>query len=123
MHTTAPGFVLDSKLVGAFPVVNHILKRLRFEQILRKHLPPPDPRALLPIERALGFLLRNLVLAHAPLYSLGEWAREAVPALMGLEPQHLRLLNDDRVGRALDRLFDVDRQAWCAPVRPRLRAV
>jgi hypothetical protein len=30
---------------------------------------------------------------------------------MGLEPEQLRLLNDDRVGRALDRLFDTDRQA------------
>jgi hypothetical protein len=30
---------------------------------------------------------------------------------MGLAPEQLRLLNDDRVGRALDRLFDADRQA------------
>ena len=30
---------------------------------------------------------------------------------MGLEPEQVRLLNDDRVGRALDRLFDADRQA------------
>lgn len=111
MHETAPGFELESKIVGAFPLVNHVLKRLRFEQILRKHLPPPDPRVLLPTRTALGFLLRNLVLAHVPLYSLGEWAREGVPALMGLEPEQLRLLNDDRIGRALDRLFDADRQA------------
>ena len=111
MHETASGFELDSKLVGAFPLVNHILKRLRFDEILRKHLPPPDPRALLPTHSALGFLLRNLVLAHAPLYRLGEWARQGVPALMGLEPEQLRLLNEDRVGRALDRLFDADRQA------------
>ena len=111
MHETAPGFELDSKVVGAFPLVNYFLKRLRFEQIIRKHLPNPDPRALLPTRTALDFLLRNLVLAHAPLYSLGEWAREGVPALMGLEPEQLRLLNDDRIGRALDRLFDADRQA------------
>ena len=38
MRETAPGVELDSKLVGAFPLVNHILKRLHFEQILRKHL-------------------------------------------------------------------------------------
>ena len=111
MRTIPPGFELDTKLVGAFPFVNHILKRLRFEKILLKRLPPPDPRALLSTQSALGLLLRNLVLAHVPLYSLGEWARAGVPALMGLEPEQLRLLNDDRVGRALDRLFDADRQA------------
>jgi len=111
MNTTAPGFDLDSSNVGAFPLVNHILARLHFEPILRKHLPPPDARTRLPTGVALGFLLRNLVLAHVPLYALGEWAREAVPSLMGLEPTQWRLLNDDRVGRALDRLFDADRQA------------
>jgi len=111
MRAIAPGFELDTKLVGAFPFVNHILKRLRFEKILLKRLPPPDPRALLSTQSALGLLLRNLVLAHVPLYCLGEWARAGVPALMGLEPEQLRLLNDDRVGRALDRLFDADRQA------------
>jgi hypothetical protein len=107
MRKTAPGFELESHVVGAFPLVNHFLKRLRFEQMLRKHLPPQDPRALLPTGTALGFLLRNLVLAHVPLYSLGEWARGGVPVLMGLEPDQLRLLNDDRIGRALDRLFMV----------------
>jgi transposase len=109
-RTRAPGFELDSKVVGAFPLVNHFLKRLRIEEFLQKRLPPQDPRALLPTQNVLGFLLRNLVLARAPLYKLGEWAREAVPALMGLEPEQLRLLNDDRVGRALERLFDADRQ-------------
>ena len=61
----------------------------------------------------LGFLLRNLVLSRRPLSSssLGAWARTGVPGLMGLEADHLTCLNDDRVGRALDRLFDVDRQA------------
>jgi len=110
-HPAVPGFELDTQVVGAFPLVNQILKRLRFDDILRKHLPPPDPRALLPTQSALGFLLRNLVLARGPLYKLGEWAQEGVAALMGLEPEQVRLLNDDRVGRALDRLFDADRQA------------
>jgi len=32
MPETARGFELDSKRVGAFPLVNHILKRLHFEQ-------------------------------------------------------------------------------------------
>jgi len=110
LHTRAPGFELDTKVVGAFPLVNHFLKRCRFEELLQKRLPPPDPRARLSTHSVLGFVLRNLVLARAPLYKLGEWARESVPALMGLEPEQLRLLNDDRVGRALDRLFDADRQ-------------
>jgi len=108
--TTQTAFDLDSKLIGALPLVNHLLDRLRFEKILQKHLPPADSRTKLPPVHALGVLVRNLVLARVPLYAVGEWAQERVPALLGIAPEQLELLNDDRVGRALDWLFDSDRQ-------------
>ncbi len=34
-----------------------------------------------------------------------------VPTLLGLKPTQIELLNDDRVGRALERLFEADRSA------------
>jgi transposase len=107
----AAGFTLRSHTVGALPLVNHVLGRLRFAELLAQHLPPPDPRAQLSPLTALGVLTRNLVLARVPLYGLGEWARAWVPALLGLEPDQATVLHDDRVGRALDRLFDADRRA------------
>ena len=107
-----PGsFELDTKSIGALPIVNHVLDKLRFERFLGKHLSPPDPRSKLAPLKALGLLLRNLVLARVPIYSLEEWARDKVPALLKVSPDDLQLLNDDRVGRALDRLFDTDRKA------------
>jgi len=105
------GFTLLSHTVGALPLVNHLLRRLRFAEFLARHLPPPDPRAQLPPLTVLGVLTRNLVLARVPLYGLGEWARAWGPALLGLEADQAGLLHDDRVGRALDRLFDADRRA------------
>ena len=38
-----------------------------------------------------------------------EWAAPYDPAVLGLAPGEVELLNDDRVGRTLDRLFDADR--------------
>ena len=109
---TNPGsFELDTKTIGAQPIVNHLLDRLRFEHLLGKHLSRPDPRSKLAPLKALGLLLRNLVLARVPIYSLEEWARDKVPALLQVSASDLQLLNDDRVGRALDRLFDADRSA------------
>ncbi len=106
---TAPAdFTLVSHTLGGLPLVNHVLRRLRFDALLHRHLPPPDPRAQLPPALALGVLTRNLVLARVPLYGLGEWARGWTPVLLGLPPEHVGLLNDDRVGRALDRFFDAD---------------
>jgi len=107
----AAGLTLPSHTVGALPLVNHLLGRLRFAELLARHLPPPDPRTPLAPLAPLGVLTRNLVLARVPLYGLGEWARGWVPALLGLEPAQVAWLHDDRLGRALDRLFDADRQA------------
>jgi len=102
-------FDLDTKTIGGLPLVNHFLERLQFEPLLRRYLPPPDPRARLSPLKALGVLVRNLVLARVPLYSMEEWATEMVPTLLGLSPEELELLNDDRVARGLDYLFDTDR--------------
>lgn len=104
-------FTLDSKVVGVLPIVNHFLKRLRLDELLDRFLPPPDPRAAMPVRRALGVLVRNLIVNRMPLYSVSEWAAGIAPELLGLEPDEVSLVNDDRIGRGLDRLFDADRGA------------
>ncbi|GFP23164.1 hypothetical protein HKBW3S09_00631 [Candidatus Hakubella thermalkaliphila] len=107
-----PAFELDSKFVGALPILNNVLKRLHFSQLLRRHLPLPDPRAKMAPAQALEVLTRNLILARVPLYAIREWARQVTPDLLGLESDSAQDLSDDRLGRALDRLFDVDRNAF-----------
>ena len=77
-----PAFELDTKTIGALPLVNHFLGRLRLEHFLRKHLSPPDPRSKLPPLSALGVIVRNLVLARMPIYSVQEWVKDRVPALL-----------------------------------------
>ncbi|GFP31456.1 hypothetical protein HKBW3S34_02376, partial [Candidatus Hakubella thermalkaliphila] len=59
-----PAFELDSKFVGALPILNNVLKRLHFSQLLRRHLPLPDPRAKMAPAQALEVLTRNLILAR-----------------------------------------------------------
>ncbi len=104
------GFELKTKRVGGLPLVNRFLERLRVSAIFEKHV-RSDSRTQVENSRLLGVLLRNLILARVPLYGLGEWADDWVPQLLGLEADELALLNDDRVGRGLDRLFDADRSA------------
>jgi hypothetical protein len=53
-------------------------------------------------------LVQNLLVSREPLYGVGQWAARHVPGLLGLTPEQLPALNDDRVGRCLDRLFDAD---------------
>lgn len=102
-------FDLDSQQIGALPLVNHVLERLRIEPLLDRFLARPHPRARISPRQALGILVRNLALARVPLYALGEWAAPRVPGLLGLEAPIGGRLEDDRVGRSLDQLFDADR--------------
>jgi transposase len=104
----ASGETLKSWSVGALPIVNRVLQRLKLEEFLRDGLPAEDRRVKVPTASALLVLLRNLLLSREPLYGIGEWAAGHAPDLLGLTPEQLAALNDDRVGRCLDRLFDCD---------------
>jgi len=104
-------FDLDSKYIGILPIVNHFLSRLKFKELLCKYLPPPAQQSKIDPAKALGVLVRNLIILRTPLYSVGEWAEQMVPKLLGLAPGQVSLINDDRVGRALDLLFEADRSA------------
>jgi len=104
-------FALRSATVGALPIVNHFLARLRFGEFLSRYLPPPDVRTHVDPAVTLGALLKCLILSRTPLYSVLEWASPFLPSLLGCSQAQLSQLNDDRIGRSLDRLFDADRNA------------
>jgi transposase len=104
----AQGRTLESRRVGALPVLGHFIKRLRIEEFLRKHLPRDDRRSRVPTATALLLLVRNLLISREPLYGVGEWAARHDTPWLDLSDEQLPALNDDRVGRALDRLFDAD---------------
>jgi transposase len=104
----AQGRTLESRRLGALPVLDRFLKRLRIEEFLCKHLPRDDRRSRVPTATALLLLLRNLLVSREPLYGVGEWAARHDTHWLGLSDEQLPALNDDRVGRALDRLFDAD---------------
>ena len=100
---------LDSKALGAMPIVNRFLDKLHLEAFFEHYLPHKDPRSKLPASLGLGLVLRNLIVAREPLYNLSEWATQFDEALLGLRPGDSHLLTDDRIGRCLDQLFLADR--------------
>src|SRR5664279_6353064 len=76
---------------------------------LQDYLPTDDPRLRLAPASVIATVVRNIVSGHRPVYALGEWAASYDPALLGLASGEAELINDDRVGRMRDRLFDADR--------------
>jgi transposase len=100
---------LTHEKLGCLPVVNYFLERLRLAEILERYVPSDDARLRLAPVAVIELVVRNIILSHEPLYALSEWARPYEPVQLGLEVGDVEVLNDDRVGRTLDRLFDADR--------------
>lgn len=104
----AGGRSLNSCRLGALPIIDRLLERLRLEEFLRERLPQEDARTKVPTARGLLVLLKNLLLCREPVYGVGQWAARFVPRRLGLTAADLAHLNDDRIGRCLDRLFECD---------------
>ncbi|MGH9100576.1 MAG: IS1634 family transposase, partial [Acidimicrobiales bacterium] len=102
-------FELSSERLGCLPVVDHFLARIDLDERLGRYLPASDRRVRVAPGSVAGVVVRNICVRHRPLYAIGEWAQSYPSELLGLSPRGGASLNDDRVGRALDRLFDADR--------------
>jgi len=112
----AGGFGLTSRTLGGLPIVDHVLGRLGLPGLLGAALGEVDGRTKLAPAAAIRLVITNLVLGREPLYALGEWAARYDPALLGLSAREAAAVNDDRVGRALDALFDADRASLLTAV-------
>jgi len=99
---------LDSKALGALPIINHFIDRLNLHEVVSKYVPSKKNQKLSNADSILIFV-RNILIERQPLYGLSEWIDQYDPHMVGLSVNKPTILNDDRVGRSLDTLFDADR--------------
>jgi len=115
MHVVEEPFQLQACSVGPLPLINHFIARLGIDGMLARALEPAGVPRIEPA-RSIGILLRNIVQGRRPVYGIGDWARTYHPDVIGLPEKLMEFLNDDRVGRALDVLFDSDRATMMTEV-------
>jgi transposase len=93
--------------IGALPIINRVIERLELKELLSAFVPADKRDKVFPAITLL-LLLRNLLIVRRPLYKIPPWAKGFVPSLLGLPQDAEKYLNDDRIGRSLDRLFRAD---------------
>src|SRR5215831_9839592 len=84
--------------VGALPILNCIIARMGLAEELSLALNNPG------YAEALQALIKNILVERNALYAVGEWAALYDAGLVGQDK-----IGDDKLGRALDRLFAADR--------------
>jgi len=109
-ETLAPErFSLKAERLGPLPLLNHLLGRLELDDLLERFVPTPDSRTKLRFSKCLGVLLRSILVEREPIYRQHETVAAYDPKAFGLTGREAATLNDDSLGRALDRLFSADR--------------
>jgi hypothetical protein len=109
-------FGLLTERLGPLPLINHFIARLGLDELLEQFAPTADGRVAVSYARTLGVLLRSLLVEREPMYRQHETVYGFAPELFGLSASQIEALGDDRLGRALDRLFDADRAALITAV-------
>lgn len=94
--------------VGGLPLIHTVAERMRLREILYKHITPHGNEDIHPVE-SLMLLIYNLTLGKDPLYELEDWVDSIDPRCIDHESFPRGKFNDDRFGRALDRLYMADR--------------
>jgi hypothetical protein len=110
---TTRNFTRERERLGPLPLLNHFLDRLGVEGILERFLLGSlAPRSSVPAAKALGVLLRSILVEREPVYRQQEMVLAFSPRVFGVSEKQTTALRDDAVGRALDRLFAADRGAF-----------
>jgi transposase len=108
-------FTLHIERLGPLPLINHFIQRMGLDEALARHV-PSDARCAVPHARALGVLLRSIIVEREPIYRQQETVHGFADGMFGIGTEDMAHLCDDRLGRALDHLFDADRAALLTDV-------
>ena len=101
--------------LGPLPIINHFIARMGLDDAFARHV-PSDARCVVPHARALGVLLRSIIIEREPIYRQQETVNGFAAGMFGIAAEQMEHLGDDRLGRALDHLFDADRAALLTDV-------
>ena len=101
--------------LGPLPIINHFIARMGLDDAFARHV-PSDARCVVPHARALGVLLRSIIVEREPIYRQQETVNGFAAGMFGIAAEEMEHLGDDRLGRALDHLFDADRAALLTDV-------
>jgi transposase len=99
---------LKRSQVGGLPLIRKIAERLRLREHLCRYIPTHGNEQVSAVD-SLMLVIFNLSLGKDPLYELESWISSLDERCLGYENLERARFNDDRFGRALDKLYVADR--------------
>jgi transposase len=107
-NNTKPNEKLIRQKVAGLPLLMNIIERMDLRRILIESIGEHGNEAF-PAVDTLILLILNLALGKQPLYELEQWVQSLDLRCLGYKGLPKGQFNDDRFGRALDKLYRTDR--------------
>lgn len=99
---------LVRKHLGEMPLLQTMIRNLRFREVLQAYVKTHGNETIGAVDTLL-LMVCNITCGRQPLYELPEWIDRLEHRSLGETDTDGCRFNDDRFGRALDKLFEADR--------------
>jgi hypothetical protein len=97
---------LRTRWIYAIPIINRYMERIGLPDILSSRI---GGGGIVPNTSCLMIILKNILTEREPIYGMGKWASSIDPSLLGLSEVQVDHMNDYRMGRTMEMLFDADK--------------
>lgn len=95
---------LKRSCLGAHPIIQFFIDQLKITEVIGSYI-QQDERLSLGVEKTLIVLIHNILSSPMPLYEIADWLAPIDEKSLGLEPEEICLIQDDRVGKALESFY------------------
>lgn len=99
---------LVRRYVGELPILRACAERLGFRDIISRYLPMHGNERIAAVD-TLMIMVYNIACCRQPVYELEHWASKMGRRVLPGNGAGMNMLNDDRFGRVLDKLYMIDR--------------
>ncbi|MGB7568099.1 MAG: IS1634 family transposase [Chitinivibrionales bacterium] len=99
---------LIRRYVGELPILRACATRLGFRNIISRYLPSHGNERIAAVD-SLMIMVYNIACGRQPVYELEHWATRLGRRVLPGNGAGMNMLNDDRFGRVLDKLYMADR--------------
>jgi transposase len=91
-------------VIGAHPIIQFFMDKLRMDEIIGSYV-RQDKRMKVSVEKTLSIMIHNYLTSPLPMYEIREWLEPLDEDKVGLPSGDASLINDDRVGKALESFY------------------
>ena len=106
---------LVRRYIGELPIVRAYAERLGLRHIISRYLPSHGNERIAAVD-SLMIMVYNIACGRQPVYELEHWANRLGGRVLPGNGAGMNMLNDDRFGRVLDKLYMADRASLATEI-------